>query len=130
MDANQEPPYIRGMKRSISSKLFTACLFGVLSAPAATFAQDATPTTPETVLTVVEAPLSRESLNEVRLMLAEQDIRFNYGNFQFHPQSGDLIGAELFMVIEGQEYREYVEFVTPTCKLQVVRETGFRMEGC
>lgn len=92
--------------------------------------QSETPEIEETVLASVEAPLSREALNETRLNLESQNIKFNYGNFQFHPQSGALIGVELHMEVEGEVFREYFEFPTDNCVLRIVKESGYRMEGC
>ena len=114
--------YVRG--------LMAACAFVLLSIPGSISAQSDAPASSETTLATIEGPLSREGLNEVRLAMAEQDIKFNYGNFRFNPQDGQLIGAELFLVVDGVEYREYHEFTTSTCVLRILKESGFRMEGC
>ncbi len=74
--------------------------------------------------------MSREALNEVRLALADQGVRLNYGNFQFHPQTKEMIGAELSMIVDGVAFKDYVEFVSPTCVLRITKESGFSLEGC
>lgn len=102
----------------------------LMSIPGSVWSQSDAPSPSETTLATIEGPLSRENLNAVRLAMADQDVKFNYGNFRFHPQSGDLIGAELFMVIDGVEYREYHEFTSSSCVLRILKESGFRMEGC
>ncbi|MDB4676208.1 hypothetical protein OAH93_01040 [Flavobacteriales bacterium] len=118
------------MKFPATSPLIATCLFALLSMPFSAAAQaDVTPEA-ETVLTVFEGPMSREALNEMRLTLSEQGVRLNYGNFQFHPQTNEMIGAELSMVVDGVSFKEYVEFVSPTCFLRVTKESGFSLEGC
>ena len=118
------------MNKSFARGLMAAFAFVLLNIPGSTMAQGEVPESSETALATIEGPLSREGLNEVRLSLAEEDIKFNYGNFRFHPQDGQLIGAELFLVIDGVEYREYHEFTSDTCVLRILKESGFRMEGC
>lgn len=118
------------MKFLATSPLIATCLFALLSMPFSAAAQTDAPSEPEAVLSVLEGPMSREVLNEVRLALADQGVRLNYGNFQFHPQSQEMIGAELSMVVEGVTFKEYVEFVSPTCILRITKESGFNLEGC
>ncbi len=84
----------------------------------------------ETVLATLEGPVTREALNETRIALDAQGVQFHYGNFHFHPQLGTIVGFELHMVIDGQEYRDYVDAPTESCTLKVIKESGFRVEGC
>jgi hypothetical protein len=93
-------------------------------------AQTEAPGAAETILATIEGELTRENLNETRIALQEQGIRFQYGNFQFEPGTTNMVGAEIHVVIDGVEYHEFFEFDSPTCKLQVIKESGFRMEGC
>lgn len=121
--------YIGGMIKPIASFLMAACLstFCPSTLPAQVEQVDGAA---ETTLAVLEGPLSREALNDIRIALAEVDVKFNYGHFQFHPATGDLFGVEIFLVIEGVEYRDYFEFPTQDCSLRILKESGFRMEGC
>ena len=129
-DEHPAAPYIVAMKFPFTSPLMATCLFALLSMPFSASAQaEVTPET-ETVLSVFEGPMSREALNEVRLTLAEQGVRLNYGNFQFHPQTKAMVGAELSMVVDGVSFKDYVEFVSPSCILRITRESGFSLEGC
>lgn len=121
--------YIGCMKTSCFSLLVTAALCSFMVSPMTTNAQEA-PVAQETTLATIEGPLTREGLNEVRLVLAEEDVKFNYGNFQFHPQTGDLVGCEFYLVVNGQEYRDYFDFTSEDCVLRILKESGFRMEGC
>lgn len=118
------------MKLPVFSCAILAALTLMLGTPHCASSQQDTPQVEETILATVEAPLTRDALNVARRALLEQDIRLNYGNFVHDAQSGALIGAEVQMVIGGVEYHEYVEFNQPTCKLRIIRESGFRMEGC
>ena len=118
------------MKILATSPLVLTSLIALLSMPLATVAQSEVQAETETVLGVLDGPLSREALNEVRLSMAEQGIRLNYGNFQFHPQTKEMIGAELSMIVDGVTFKDYVEFVSPTCTLRITKEAGFNLEGC
>jgi hypothetical protein len=118
------------MKFLAKSPLIATCLIAFLSAPFSSDAQTDAPSEPETVLGILEGAMSREVLNEVRLALADQGVRLNYGNFQFHPQTQEMIGAELSMVVDGVAFKDYVEFVSPTCILRITKESGFNLEGC
>ena len=83
----------------------------------------------DVVLASIEAPLTREALNEVRIAMEESGHMFHYGSFQFR-QDGMLIGVEIAMKIEGQEYHDYVEFVSESCVLRIKKAGGMVMEGC
>ena len=117
------------MKMSCFSLLVTAAFCTLMVFPMTANAQEAL-AAQETTLATIEGPLTRESLNEVRLELAEEDVKFNYGNFQFHPQTGDLVGCEFYLVVNGTEYRDYFDFTSEDCVLRILKESGFRMEGC
>lgn len=117
------------MNKPFASLLFVACL-GLANTAGLQAQAEPAPESGETTLAVLEGPLSREALNEIRLTLAEQDVKFNYGHFQFHPTTGALFGVEIFMVVEGVEYRDFFEFPTEDCTLRILKESGFRMEGC
>ena len=81
------------------------------------------------VLATVEAPMSRDALNETRLALEAEGYTFKYGNFQFRPD-GQLIGAEVFLKVDGVEHQQYIEFVTDDCQLLVLKNEGLLLEGC
>ena len=81
------------------------------------------------ILASVEAPLTREALNEARIALEENGHMFRYGGFQFRPD-GTLIGAEIVLKIEGQEFHDYVEFTSESCILRIKKTEGLVMEGC
>ena len=49
---------------------------------------------------------------------------------RIHPQTKAMVGAELSMVVDGVSFKEYVEFVSPSCILRITRESGFSLEGC
>lgn len=83
----------------------------------------------DVVLASIEAPLTREALNEVRVSLEEIGHMFHYGSFQFR-QDGTMIGVEIVLKIEDQEFHEYVEFVSESCVLRIKKAEGIAMEGC
>ena len=83
----------------------------------------------DVVLASVEAPLSREALNEVRMILEENGHMIRYGGFQFRPD-GTLFGVEIVLKIEGQEFHDYVEFTSDACILRIKKTEGLVMEGC
>ena len=83
----------------------------------------------DVVLASIEAPLTREALNEVRVSLEEIGHMFRYGSFQFR-QDGTMIGVEIVLKIEDQEFHEYVEFVSESCVLRIKKAEGIAMEGC
>ncbi len=118
------------MKLTATPTLFSVCLIALLSMPISAVAQSDASSATETTLAVIEGSLSREALNEVRLSLNEQGVRLNYRNFQFHPQTKELIGTEIHMIVDGVEFKKYVEFVSPTCILRITKESGFSLEGC
>ena len=66
------------MNKSFARGLMAAFAFVLLNIPGSTMAQGEVPESSETALATIEGPLSREGLNEVRLSLAEEDIKFNY----------------------------------------------------
>ena len=84
---------------------------------------------PDVVLASIEAPLTREALNAARLTLEEAGHSFRYGSFQFRPD-GALVGVEIVLKVEGQEFHEYVEFVSESCILRLKKTEGPVMEGC
>lgn len=84
---------------------------------------------PDAILASIEGPLTREVLNATRLSLEDMGHTFHYGGFQFRPD-GLLIGVEIVFKVDGQTYREYVEFVSETCVLQLSKLNGIKMEGC
>ena len=118
------------MKRSAFPLILIFSLIAGFGAPQSALAQSNESNPTETIVATLEGELTRESLNETRIALQELGIRFQYGNCQFAPGTQNMIGTEIHMVIDGVEYHEFFEFNSPTCKLQVIRETGFRMEGC
>ncbi|MBK12982.1 MAG: hypothetical protein CL849_05565 [Crocinitomicaceae bacterium] len=83
----------------------------------------------DVVLASIEAPLTREALNEVRIVLEGNGHMFRYGEFQLRPD-GTLIGAEIVVKIEGQEFHDYVEFTSDSCILRIKKTEGPVMEGC
>jgi len=83
----------------------------------------------DVVLASIEAPLTREALNEVRIALEEDGHMFNYGSFRFRPD-GALVGVEIVVKVDGQEFHEYVEFVSESCVLRIRKTEGPVMEGC
>ena len=123
-------PYFGRMIRTASTLFTTLCLATALSVPAVGWTQTEAENAEETTLATVEGPLTREVLNSTRIALQEQGVRFQYGNFQFHPESGNMLGAEIHMVIDGVEYQEVFQFTSANCKLRIIKESGFRMEGC
>ena len=66
------------MKFLATSPLIATCLFALLSMPFSAAAQTDAPSEPETVLSVLEGPMSREVLNEVRLALADQAVHLDF----------------------------------------------------
>ena len=84
---------------------------------------------PDAILASIEGPLTREVLNATRLSLEDTWHTFHYGGFQFRPD-GLLIGVEIVLKVDDQTYREYVEFVSETCVLQLSKLNGIKMEGC
>jgi hypothetical protein len=84
---------------------------------------------PDAILASIEGTLTREALNATRMSLEDMGHTFNYGSFQFRPD-GKLVGVEIFLIVEGQEFREYVEFVSDTCILEISKAQGIKMEGC
>ena len=104
-------------------------LMALLALGSTASAQEAPTQEPEVVLATIEAPLTRENLNATRIALEEAGHTFHYGGFQFRPD-GQMIGAEIFLVVDGNEFRQYVEFVTDDCTLKVLKAEGLRMEGC
>lgn len=113
--------------KSLCIALFTVALSTVSTNG---YAQTEDTQVQETVLATLEGPVTREALNETRIALDAQGVQFHYGNFQFHPESTTIVGFELHMVIDGQEYRDYVDVPTATCTVKVIKESGFRVEGC
>lgn len=116
------------MKMSLSSFAAAVALATLWSSPSAVSAQTAGEQ-PDVVLASIEAPLTREALNAARLTLEEAGHSFRYGSFQFRPD-GALVGVEIVMKVEGQEFHEYVEFVSESCILQLKKTEGPVMEGC
>ena len=92
-------------------------------------AQEAPVAGSDVVLATIEAPMSREALNETRIALEAEGHTFHYGSFQFRPD-GQMIGAEVFLKVDGVEHRQYIEFVTDDCQLLVLKNEGLRLEGC
>ena len=83
----------------------------------------------DVVLASIEAPLTREALNATRIALEEQGHAFRYGSFQFRPD-GALVGVEIVLRVDGEEHHDYVEFVSETCVLRIMKAEGLVMEGC
>ena len=121
--------YFSVMKMSLSSLAAVLALTTLWSAPSAMSAQTETGDEPDVVLASIEAPLTREALNAARLTLEEAGHSFRYGSFQFRPD-GALVGVEIVLKVEGQEFHEYVEFVSESCILRLRKTEGPVMEGC
>ena len=117
------------MKMSLSSLAAVLALATLWSAPSAVSAQTENGDEPDVVLASIEAPLTREALNAARLTLEEAGHSFRYGSFQFRPD-GALVGVEIVLKVEGQEFHEYVEFVSESCILRLKKTEGPVMEGC
>jgi len=116
------------MKMAFTRTATFALLFMGLSTSVVQ-AQETTEAEPDVVIATIEAPLSREALNAARLVMEAEGHSFNYGGFQFR-SDGQLNGVEIRMTIDGTSTHEYVEFVTGTCVLQILKAQGLRMEGC
>lgn len=104
-------------------------MFALVATSSSLFAQAEGNEQPETILATVQAPLTRESLNETRIFLGEMGHEFQYGNFQFRPD-GKLYGVEISLRVGDVQQRQYVEFVNDDCTLKVTLGEGLKMEGC
>ena len=113
---------------NVVTPLALAAVFALGFSSSAT-AQDASVAGSDVILATIEAPMSREALNETRLSLESEGHTFNYGSFQFGP-NGQLIGAEVFLKVDGVEHQQYIEFVTDDCRLLVLKNEGLLLEGC